>query len=341
MLTTHSLLLAASTDVVDNACNKLNQSLLGSSYEASLATFVQLLNQATSQANLRFWAGKKPDMWFIPGANSRLPCTHPAVSCWGWHSCWTNLTWLNGWPLCGQGAEAGTVPWPIARRQRYRQTNDTCLVYSIGIANQWSFDDRLGDMGCEVHSFDPTKNTLKAHYAHAHKGVHFHPWAIGSTLPCHHNSAERVKSVYGELLGDFRSLSEIRRSLGHEHRRISLLKIDCEGCEWDALFEAAHESRPFLDYVDALYLELHPNQAMQMRTEADMIKMAVVWEHIFREQGFQIWFWHNNHGKAAAHRQLPKQMAQMPGAKAECCFELALVRERRTAHTLQTFGTSS
>ena len=207
--------------------------------------------------------------------------------------------------------------------------NDTCLVYSIGIANQWSFDDALGDLGCEVHSFDPTKNMLKAHYAHKHKGVHFHPWAIGSTLPCHYNSAERVKSVYGELLSDFRSLSGIRRSLGHGRRRISLLKIDCEGCEWDALFEAAQESSPFLDHVDALYLELHPNEAMQMRTEGDMIKMAVVYEHIFKRQGFQMWFWHNNHGKARAHRKLPRQMAQIPGAKAECCFELALIRKRR------------
>ena len=39
------------------------------------------------------------------------------------------------------------------------QTALPCLVYSFGIANDFSFDDRMGKLGCEVQAFDPSMNT--------------------------------------------------------------------------------------------------------------------------------------------------------------------------------------
>ena len=32
---------------------------------------------------------------------------------------------------------------------------NNCLVYSFGIDNEWSFDDDMAKLGCDVYSFDP------------------------------------------------------------------------------------------------------------------------------------------------------------------------------------------
>lgn len=36
------------------------------------------------------------------------------------------------------------------------KTPDKCLVYSFGIADDWSFEDTMAGMGCRVRAFDPT-----------------------------------------------------------------------------------------------------------------------------------------------------------------------------------------
>ena len=33
-----------------------------------------------------------------------------------------------------------------------------CLIYSFGLASDWSFEETLADMGCVVRAFDPTVN---------------------------------------------------------------------------------------------------------------------------------------------------------------------------------------
>ncbi len=34
--------------------------------------------------------------------------------------------------------------------------NKNCLIYSFGIANDWTFEAAMADLGCTVHAFDPT-----------------------------------------------------------------------------------------------------------------------------------------------------------------------------------------
>merc|ERR1712039_556368 len=82
---------------------------------------------------------------------------------------------------------------------------------------------------CDVHTFDPG-----AYGAKAPAGVSYHAWAIGDVPP--------QKSM-GAILG----------LLGHAGKVIDILKVDCEGCEWEffkKLFDSGVEIRQII-------LELH------------------------------------------------------------------------------------
>ncbi|KAL5013290.1 hypothetical protein ScPMuIL_007560 [Solemya velum] len=61
--------------------------------------------------------------------------------------------------LCRREVRIGKITdggWEVCEDAQYRPERP-CLVYSFGIANDFSFDDGIEKRyGCEVHSFDPT-----------------------------------------------------------------------------------------------------------------------------------------------------------------------------------------
>jgi len=93
-----------------------------------------------------------------------------------------------------------------------------CLVYSVGSFNNFDFEESVfQDISekCEIHTFDPTVGDSPSNRP---EYVHFHSWGLAKDT----NSATKMKS-----------LKDIILKLGHEKRHIDILKIDCEGCEWD------------------------------------------------------------------------------------------------------------
>lgn len=97
----------------------------------------------------------------------------------------------------------------------------TCLVYSIGSNNKFDFESALLDnvsKNCEIHVFDHTVSTLRLVSKQRKPWrVHFHQIGLAAT------TSDK---------GDFKSLSDMVRDIGHVGRTIDILKIDCEGCEW-------------------------------------------------------------------------------------------------------------
>merc|ERR1712072_387859 len=111
---------------------------------------LRLLGENSVDLDLRNW---------LPGAirNVNVPhcCTKEAASI----VCETFVAQGSGesWPTC-----LDLLP------------RIDCLVYSFGIDRSWGYDDSMAARGCEVHSFDPTKESREAHESHNVPGVHFH-----------------------------------------------------------------------------------------------------------------------------------------------------------------------
>ena len=87
-----------------------------------------------------------------------------------------------------------------------------------------------------------TAAMLPQHAAHKQAGVTFHPYGLRGD--CRVAGRENF-SFYGAMRGEMHTLAQMVRRLGHERRPLRVLKVDCEGCEWDAFHQlsAAHLGR--------------------------------------------------------------------------------------------------
>lgn len=47
------------------------------------------------------------------------------------------------------------------------QLKPPCTVFSVGVGDEWNFEQLVLEQGCEVHSFDPTIALRKKHEAKA------------------------------------------------------------------------------------------------------------------------------------------------------------------------------
>ena len=139
----------------------------------------------------------------------------------------SDLSYVSDYPFCSS--------W-LAPEKKNR------IVYSFGIAKDFSFDKKMSSLGYEVHSFDPTVEYRKQHEKTA-GAVKFH---FGG-LPA---DGFQTTGKYGSMGGEIRSLSDTMTHLGHQS--IEILKVDCEGCE---VYSLIHD--PALLNVRILVMELH------------------------------------------------------------------------------------
>lgn len=114
----------------------------------------------------------------------------------------------------------------------------SCIVYSFGINNEWSFDETMENYGCKVYSFDPTMKIE----THKHsKDVNFYNLGI----------ADKDDG------GNFKTLSSIYSmlKLHHGNAIIDYLKIDIEYNEWTVIPNIIQSG--MLSKVRQLGIEFH------------------------------------------------------------------------------------
>ena len=119
-----------------------------------------------------------------------------------------------------------------------------CLIYSVGSQGNYIWEDGLIDRigtHCEIHVFDP------GHHARPgdaeKRNIHYHRWGLKSSYE--KVRVERTMIGMDATIfmkgGDFAlmpamqkmlTFEQTRVALGHQHRTIDVLKMDCENCEW-------------------------------------------------------------------------------------------------------------
>jgi hypothetical protein len=201
--------------------------------------------------------------------------------------------------------------------------NSDCLVYTFGIANQWDFEDWIGSMGCEVHAHDPTTRYKEIHEGHQAKNVHFHYQGLG--IPG--DTATHFRG-YGDMGGSMMTLGELWRDHGHggeKNRPISILKIDCEGCEFEAFHQLAVNEPEVISQVCTIIMEVHFSESLQMESAHNLKRMASFWQKYIEEFGFRFWYLHENPGATFDQRVNPL-LLDIGMDPTICCYEIALRR---------------
>jgi hypothetical protein len=111
------------------------------------------------------------------------------------------------------------------------QTEEKCVVYSVGGNNQWEFErDILEKTPCEVHTFDCTGNIARFQKP-TNPRLKFHHICLGAEHVPYNQDKECKEGICGDIL----TLYQIQIMLGH--KRIDLFKMDIEGYEWP-IFES-------------------------------------------------------------------------------------------------------
>ncbi|XP_046381001.1 probable methyltransferase-like protein 24 [Haliotis rufescens] len=134
---------------------------------------------------------------------------------------------------------------------RQFEVKPPCLVYSFGISNDWTFDDAMGNVGCEVHSFDPSIGKKSFDRS---KNIHFHDIGLGAR---DNDTFVPTKDIYVKKATTWkiRRLKTLMEMLGHTHRHLDILKIDVETTEWSAVKDFVESG--IFPKVRQLFVEWH------------------------------------------------------------------------------------
>ena len=130
------------------------------------------------------------------------------------------------------------------------EENTSCLIYSVGINNEWSFDEAMEKFGCHVYCFDPSmkspnhNRTSKIHFYNLGLSNRDETWPnkTWGGSPKRNWTMTTLDSIYHNLLR-------------HQGRIIDYLKIDIELSEWIVLPQILASG--ILDQVRQLGMEFH------------------------------------------------------------------------------------
>ena len=172
----------------------------------------------------------------------------------------------NGHALCGPRPTTTTTT-----------ASNNCTFFSFGINDDPSFDIQLGeDWGCRGFAGDPTVN----HPSRLHPRVTFH--SVGASMLS--DNEERKMDKGGSEEWYMTSMPKLRFWLGVEH--ITIIKLDCEGCEFAFARDILREDPHFLLHVDQISIETHVTRTW-LNTREELYYFALHFA-LLEEAGFRL-----------------------------------------------------
>ena len=156
----------------------------------------------------------------------------------------------------GQVGSNATLSWG-AHKLCNIPPQTPCLFYSFGISHDYNFDmDLANSWHCQGLAFDPSVE----HKSRLHPNVTFHMIAAKTLSEEDDRQWPLVMSVTA-LKTCFK------------HKRIHILKMDCEGCEFSLAHDIENEMPNFFSTIDQMTLEIHVSK-FWMKTWTHIINLA-------------------------------------------------------------------
>ncbi|XP_077998655.1 putative methyltransferase-like protein 24 [Glandiceps talaboti] len=199
--------------------------------------------------------------------------------------------------------------WNICTDVGLKSTS--CIVYSVGIGDNWSFDDDMAAYGCNVYSFDPSIELTDHQRSERIWFYNMGLWDQNEEERQYNKIANGNKRVMQTW--KCRTLESIKKMLHHENDTLDVVKIDIEGQEY-RVFPQMLESG-VMKNIRQLVFEIHLSPELDKirlwKTYVDIKKMMTMY-------GFELWSIHPN--EVVKKLDFGKYAGMHP-----CCYELSWI----------------
>jgi hypothetical protein len=212
---------------------------------------------------------------------------------------------MGEWSIC----------WPPVQRAI---DAGSCIVYSFGVAEEDPFTIGMAARGCQVFAFDPAFK----HTEHPWPGVTFRHYGLVSGQA----DENAFSGHYGSTRdGRYVTLDAIKREFGHSH--ITVMKMDCEGCEWDVYSRMMAGNS--VHTIDQLLTEVHFSGSLRFDVNKSAHLVPVFDEMV--QKHFVVFKAERNAGfRRDTLRFAGPEFLHRRGIN-RCCLELGLISERAFA----------